>query len=102
MYGKGPKDLCFVFFYMIFFTFLREFIMQVILRPLSIKMGSTRENKIRRMMEQMYSIFYYSISGPFGLYIMYPVSYTHLDVYKRQIYILSIKRLFLWNVKTKV
>ncbi|CAH02525.1 TLC domain-containing protein [Kluyveromyces lactis] len=71
MYGKGPKDLCFVFFYMIFFTFLREFIMQVILRPLSIKMGSTRENKIRRMMEQMYSIFYYSISGPFGLYIMY-------------------------------
>lgn len=71
MYAKGPKDLCFVFFYMIFFTFLREFVMQVILRPLSIKLGIKKENKVKRMMEQMYSIFYYSISGPFGLYIMY-------------------------------
>ncbi|CDO95965.1 unnamed protein product [Kluyveromyces dobzhanskii CBS 2104] len=71
MYGKGPKDLGFVFFYMIFFTFLREFIMQVLLRSLSIKLGVTKENKIKRMMEQMYSIFYYSISGPFGLYLMY-------------------------------
>lgn len=39
MYGKGPKDLCFVAFYMIFFTFLREFLMEVILRPLAIKLA---------------------------------------------------------------
>lgn len=71
IYGKGVKDLCFVFFYMIFFTFLREFLMEILLRPLSIKLGVTKEHRIKRMMEQAYSIIYYGISGPFGLYIMY-------------------------------
>ncbi|SCW04448.1 LAFE_0H13740g1_1 [Lachancea fermentati] len=71
MYGKGIKDLYFVFFYMIFFTFLREFLMAVVLRPLTIKLGITSQHKIKRMMEQTYSIVYYGISGPFGLYIMY-------------------------------
>ncbi|SCV00234.1 LAMI_0G03752g1_1 [Lachancea mirantina] len=71
MYAKGIKDLGFVFFYMIFFTFLREFMMEVILRPLTHKLGITSQHRVKRMMEQTYSIFYYGISGPFGLYIMY-------------------------------
>ncbi|SCV01414.1 LAME_0G16050g1_1 [Lachancea meyersii CBS 8951] len=70
-YGKGIRDLCFVFFYMIFFTFLREFLMEVALRPLAISLGMTGKQKIKRVMEQTYSIIYYGISGPFGLYIMY-------------------------------
>ncbi|CAI2019062.1 hypothetical protein SEUBUCD646_0H00560 [Saccharomyces eubayanus] len=70
-YGKGIKDLCFVFFYMIFFTFLREFLMDVVIRPFTIFLKVDSEHRQKRMMEQMYAIFYYGISGPFGLYIMY-------------------------------
>ncbi|SCU92204.1 LAFA_0F08768g1_1 [Lachancea sp. 'fantastica'] len=71
MYGKGIRDLYFVFFYMIFFTFLREFLMEVALRPLAHCMGITSKHKVKRVMEQTYSIIYYGISGPFGLFIMY-------------------------------
>ena len=70
-YGKGPKDFAFVGFYMLFFTFFREFCMQVILRPLARKLGVLKKSKINRFMEQTYSIIYYGISGPFGLSIMY-------------------------------
>lgn len=71
MYGKGIKDLCFVFFYMIFFTFLREFLMECVIRPITIALGVTSHHKVKRMMEQVYAIIYYGFSGPAGLYIMY-------------------------------
>lgn len=71
LYGKGIKDLLFVIFYMIFFTFLREFLMEVALRPLASALGVVSQHKTNRIMEQTYSIIYYGISGPFGLYIMY-------------------------------
>ncbi|CUS20614.1 LAQU0S01e10638g1_1 [Lachancea quebecensis] len=71
MYGKGIGDLCFVFYYMVFFTFLREFLMECVLRPFASALGVTGEHKTKRLMEQAYSIIYYGISGPFGLYIMY-------------------------------
>lgn len=71
MYGKGVKDLYFVLFYMIFFTFLREFLMQMVLRPFSLRLGVKKEGKVKRMMEQLYAIVYYGFSGPSGLYIMY-------------------------------
>ncbi|EDO19518.1 hypothetical protein Kpol_1018p49 [Vanderwaltozyma polyspora DSM 70294] len=71
-YGKGIKDLSFIFFHMIFFTFLREFLMDLVIRPLTInKLKITAKHKVNRMMEQVYSIIYYGISSPFGLYIMY-------------------------------
>ncbi|ANZ73382.1 BA75_01178T0 [Komagataella pastoris] len=70
MYGKGWKDFCFVFYFMIFFSFYREFLMQALLKPLANKLGITRESKVRRFMEQSYSMCYYGISGPLGLYIM--------------------------------
>ncbi|EDO16835.1 hypothetical protein Kpol_1056p36 [Vanderwaltozyma polyspora DSM 70294] len=71
-YGKGIKDLSFIFFYMIFFTFLREFLMDVVIRPITIKkLKITSKHRINRMMEQVYSIIYCGVSGPFGLYIMY-------------------------------
>ncbi|KAH3902427.1 probable Sphingosine N-acyltransferase LAG1 [Saccharomycodes ludwigii] len=71
MYAKGIKDLCFVFYYIIFFAFFREFCMDMLLRPLAYKLGVHQESKVKRMMEQCYSLIYYGISGPFGLYIMY-------------------------------
>ncbi|KAK6197959.1 acyl-CoA-dependent ceramide synthase [Scheffersomyces amazonensis] len=69
-YGKGINDFYFVGFYSIFFTFLREFFMCLISRPLSIHFGIKKEDRIKRFMEQSYSIFYYGCSGPFGLWIM--------------------------------
>ncbi|AMD18910.1 HBR009Wp [Eremothecium sinecaudum] len=71
MYGKGIKDLSFVLFYMIFFTFLREFVMAMVLLPLTRWLGVTGKHRVNRIMEQGYSTFYYGLSGPFGLYIMY-------------------------------
>ncbi|KAI0464885.1 hypothetical protein LJB42_000098 [Komagataella kurtzmanii] len=70
MYGKGWKDFCFVLYFMIFFSFYREFLMQALLKPLASKLGITRESKVSRFMEQSYSMCYYGFSGPLGLYIM--------------------------------
>ncbi|ODQ64498.1 longevity assurance proteins LAG1/LAC1 [Nadsonia fulvescens var. elongata DSM 6958] len=69
MYGKGVYDFTFVFFYIIFFTFFREFCMQVIIRPIAIWLG-LRKSKLSRFMEQSYSVIYYALSGSFGLYVM--------------------------------
>ncbi|KAG5364802.1 Sphingosine N-acyltransferase LAC1 [Yarrowia sp. E02] len=71
MYGKGKWDFTFVGFYMIFFTFFREFVMQMILRPFASYCGVTKKGKINRFMEQTYSIIYYTMAGSLGLYIMY-------------------------------
>lgn len=70
-YGKGIKDLCFVFFYTIFFTFLREFLMDMVIRPATLKLNVTSPHRVKRMMEQAYSIIYFGVSGPTGLAIMY-------------------------------
>ena len=69
MYGKGIKDLCFVFYYMIFFTFFREFVLDIIVRPLPDILGATYKRK--RIREQSFYVIYYALSSPFGLYIMY-------------------------------
>lgn len=70
LYGKGKRDFCFVGFYIVFFTWLREFCMQVALRPLATRLGLTTNHKRNRFLEQMYSLLYYGTTGPVGLYIM--------------------------------
>ena len=69
-YDKGWKDFCFVGYMMIFFTFLREFMMQAALRPLAQYFGMQSKSKISRFTEQTYAVFYYGITSPLGLYIM--------------------------------
>ncbi|KAK9451107.1 TLC domain-containing protein [Limtongia smithiae] len=69
MYGKGPLDFAFVFYYMIVFSFIREFVMQQILEPIA-KMCGLRRGKVKRFMEQTYSMVYYGVMSPWGLYIM--------------------------------
>lgn len=71
LYGKGINDLAFVFSYMIFFTFFRDFVMFMIIKPLTIHLLHVyKASKVNRMMEQCYSIVYYGISGPMGLLVM--------------------------------
>ncbi|GAB7339575.1 hypothetical protein MBLNU457_6179t1 [Dothideomycetes sp. NU457] len=70
MYGKGAKDFQFVAFYVVFFTFTREFLMQRVIRPLAIRWGIEKRAKQSRFMEQFYTAVYFGIFGPFGLYVM--------------------------------
>jgi acyl-CoA-dependent ceramide synthase len=70
-YGKGRKDFAFVAFYTIFLSFTREFFMQRLIRPIAIRAGVRSRGKLSRFMEQAYTAIYFSIFGPFGLYVMY-------------------------------
>lgn len=70
MYGKGAKDFAFVAFYTIVLSFMREFCMQCILNPLGLFLGIRSRRKMARFMEQMYTVMYFSILIPFGLYVM--------------------------------
>ncbi|KAB2577215.1 hypothetical protein BFW01_g8557 [Lasiodiplodia theobromae] len=69
-YGKGGRDFAFVGFYIIVFSFTREFLMQRFLRPLAIRCGIKSRAKQARFMEQVYTAIYFGIFGPFGLYVM--------------------------------
>lgn len=70
-YGKGKKDIPFLIFYTVFFTFTREFVMQRLIRPVGIWFGINKKGKIARFMEQSYTAVYYTFFGPYGLYVMY-------------------------------
>ncbi|KAK1147777.1 sphingosine N-acyltransferase lag1 [Aspergillus melleus] len=70
MYGKGPKDIAFVSFYMVVLSFTREFMMQRVIRPMAVYFGIRSKGKTARFMEQVYTAMYFSIFGPFGLYVM--------------------------------
>ncbi|RTE84084.1 hypothetical protein BHE90_001405 [Fusarium euwallaceae] len=69
-YAKGRDDFAFVFFYIIFFSFTREFVMQEVLRPLARYWGLASRGKQTRFMEQAYAIVYFIFIAPLGLYIM--------------------------------
>ncbi|KAF2759182.1 longevity assurance proteins LAG1/LAC1 [Pseudovirgaria hyperparasitica] len=69
-YGKGKLDFAFVSFYTVFLSFTREFLMQRLIRPLAIKAGIKSRAKQSRFMEQFYTAIYFSIFGPYGLWVM--------------------------------
>ena len=69
-YGKGKADFAFVAFYTIVLSFTREFLMQQVIRPMSVAAGITNRAKQSRFMEQVYTAMYFAIFGPFGLYVM--------------------------------
>jgi acyl-CoA-dependent ceramide synthase len=69
-YGKGARDFAFVGFYVIVLSFTREFCMQRLIRPIAIRFGIRNRDKQSRFMEQAYTALYFSIYGPFGVWIM--------------------------------
>ncbi|MCJ1313628.1 hypothetical protein MMC25_007307 [Agyrium rufum] len=69
-YGKGARDFAFVGFYIIVLSFTREFLMQRVIRPIAIRYGIRARAKQARFMEQYYTAIYFSIMGPYGLYVM--------------------------------
>ncbi|KFY63689.1 hypothetical protein V496_03790 [Pseudogymnoascus sp. VKM F-4515 (FW-2607)] len=69
-YGKGYWDYAFLSFYIVVLSFTREFIMQMLLRPLAIRCGLRSRAKQSRFMEQVYTAIYFACSGPAGMYVM--------------------------------
>lgn len=61
------QDLAFLAYYVIVFSFLRQFWTIHILRPLAWKLGIKKEAKLDRFAEQGYAVVYFSTSGALGL-----------------------------------
>lgn len=68
-YAKGRLDAVFVAFYVVVFTFSREFCMQWILAPLAHRLG-LHKGKSQRFMEQGYTIMYFTCSASYGIWVM--------------------------------
>ena len=66
-FGKGYLDLAFLAFYVIVFSFVRQFAVFQIVKPLAIKGGISGERRIERFTEQGYAFLYWSTSSIIGL-----------------------------------
>lgn len=80
-YGKGPRDLQFVFFYTIVLSFIREFTMQRLIRPVASWCNIRNRVKQARFMEQGYTALYHGTVSMLGLYVMSrtPVWYFNVN-----------------------
>jgi acyl-CoA-dependent ceramide synthase len=70
LYDKGVRDFAFVGFYIIVLSFTREFIMQRIIKPIALSYGIKNRAKQARFLEQFYTAVYFSVFGPYGLWVM--------------------------------
>ena len=69
-YGKGLLDLCFVAFFVVVFSFLRQILTVHFFKPLAARWGIRAENKQVRFAEQGYALFYWGFMGIVGVYVM--------------------------------
>lgn len=69
-YQKGYLDLCFLVFYVIVFSLIRQSTTLYIFKPFARWWGIKSETKQIRLMEQGYSMLYWGSFGAFGLYVM--------------------------------
>ncbi|KAJ9098114.1 hypothetical protein QFC21_004443 [Naganishia friedmannii] len=69
LYKRDVKDLLFMSYYVIFFSFVRQSITMYILAPLSRALGIPR-GKTERFTEQGYAIAYFGFFGFLGIYVM--------------------------------
>jgi acyl-CoA-dependent ceramide synthase len=65
-YQKGWLDFIFIGYYIVFWSFVRQFVTLHILRPMARRLG-IRGAKIMRFTEQGYAIFYFGIMGIAGI-----------------------------------
>ncbi|KAH9965929.1 TLC domain-containing protein [Russula dissimulans] len=69
-YRKGWLDLVFLAYYVVFFSFVRQFILYKICYPIAQYSGIRKKGKLARFGEQGYAIIYFSFFGAWGLRIM--------------------------------
>ena len=65
-YQKSWKDLLFLAYYVIFFSFVRQSILIYIARPLAKYFGLRRPAKVDRFGEQTYALIYFAVFGAWG------------------------------------
>ncbi|KAG0142312.1 hypothetical protein CROQUDRAFT_662675 [Cronartium quercuum f. sp. fusiforme G11] len=68
-YGKGSKDVLFLSFYIIVFSFIRQTITEYLIKPYSSWLG-LRGTKQQRFIEQGYAVFYWGSATIIGLSVM--------------------------------
>ena len=66
-YRKGWLDLLFITYYIIVFSFVRQFILLKVIRPISIRLGIKKPAKLDRFGEQAYAVLYYGVMGFWGM-----------------------------------
>ncbi|KAH7914205.1 TLC domain-containing protein [Hygrophoropsis aurantiaca] len=69
-YAKGYLDLVFVSYYIIFYSFVRQFITIIVCRPIARYFGIRRQSKLDRFGEQGYALVYFAVMGAWGYRIM--------------------------------
>lgn len=69
-YGKGWLDLCFVAYFIVIFSFLRQILTVHFFKPLAARWGIRSEQKQIRFAEQGYALFYWGNAGVLGVYVM--------------------------------
>jgi very-long-chain ceramide synthase len=65
-YQKGYMDLVFIGYYIIVWSFFRQFITLKFCRPFARYFGITKESKLDRFGEQGYAIAYFGFFGVWG------------------------------------
>jgi acyl-CoA-dependent ceramide synthase len=69
LYHKGLLDFVFIGYYIIFWSFVRQFVTLYILRPMGRSLG-IKGSKVMRFTEQGYAVFYFGIMGTAGILVM--------------------------------
>lgn len=68
-YGKGLKDILFLAYYVIVFSFVRQTVTECIARPFA-KWLSLKGTKQDRFVDQSYAVFYWGSASIIGLHVM--------------------------------
>ena len=67
LYQKGYLDLVFVAYFILVWSFVRQFVTLYIARPLARAHGIRKEGKIDRFGEQVYAIVYFGFTSWWGI-----------------------------------
>lgn len=69
-YAKSFQDLLFIAFYIIVFSFFRQFVTIWMCQPVGRWFGIKKEGKLARFGEQVYAMVYFGVMGLWGVIIM--------------------------------
>ncbi|PPQ93570.1 hypothetical protein CVT25_005562 [Psilocybe cyanescens] len=69
-YRKTLWDLAFLAYYVVFFSFVREYLALKVGRPAAKYFRLKRESKVDRFAEQTYAFFYFMVFGAWGFRVM--------------------------------
>ena len=66
-YQKGYYDLCFIAYYVFFWSMVRQIITVNLCHPFARRFGIRKEGKLDRFGEQGYALIYFTFTGIWGL-----------------------------------